>query len=349
MSKTELVTLDSAMDTMKKRAPRWFGTFAVVALVFVVTYFVKNQWAQSKMAPWQSLLVETSVQFADASEIAGIVDEVRGTDAEPLARLWQAYRTIPSQGQVRPDDIIQAMQILKDLSTDFPRHYVNEVALANPGEFAMDSPNARVPLVPRLFNELDRLQAWGAENLVKDSNPASTSSAQVTLVTDQGELIIQLYPDKAPASCAAFVRMADRLKDRRIANRLAGKWVEIGQTEAGEDLKLDDHDETFPPFEENDLYHYAGAVCFKQMPFSKGDRYGAVKVWLETDFNADGQSVVFGQLTEASLAVAKSLAEGESETERPSRLATPVIVTEVRMSGTEALQAPDEAPDEGEE
>jgi cyclophilin family peptidyl-prolyl cis-trans isomerase len=149
-------------------------------------------------------------------------------------------------------------------------------------------------------------------------------------VTDRGTILLALYDDVAPRSCAMFLKTATLLKDRFIARASADQWIELGQKDDGTNVEAADVTESFPPYEDNKLSHFPGCVSFRQTPFGKAPYFADLRINLKTDFNEDGRSTIFAQVVQG-LEVLTAIAKDEHTGDSPTALKAPVKITDVTI------------------
>ncbi|MBL8842022.1 MAG: peptidylprolyl isomerase [Planctomycetes bacterium] len=313
--------LEETFEWFKAKKNLFVGVALILALVWAASTFVENQQAETERAPWQVVFGgATDPWRATPDELAQMLADpkVKGTPAEPYLHYWQALRKQES------GDAAGALELLAAFKRNYAGHLLATAKL--PGsDFELRT------AVERMEAQILQLEQWKAAHPLPTANPAPTGTT-VTLVTDRGNVVIGLYPDVAPQSCAAFLKVAASLKEQFIAKLAPDKWIEVGATEAGTPVETKEFTENFPPFESNALTHFAGAVSFRQPPFGKGPFNPDVRIMLGTDLNEDGRSTVFGQVT-AGLEILAAIAKEARKADNPQLLEKPVKITDVQIAG----------------
>lgn len=342
MAREELATVDSALEALKSKRNLILGGTAVAGLAVVLVLFVQNQMAESKMRPWKALLGDVPPWSAEPGELEAVAREVEGSAAEPLAIYWDAVR------RYQNDDKAGMAQKLSELRERFPEHYLVERSLPSPADPNPNSENGDSPVLQRIARQVARLDQWGAQHPAPTTNQAPKPNNTLTLVTSEGSVVFGLYVDRAPESCQALVGIVQKYKGRYITSASADQWIEIGQALDGQIFEIEELDDAFPPFEANGLYHFTGAVSFKQFPFTGGIRHGELKIWLGNDFSQDGRSTVFATVVEG-IEVLVKISNMEFSADRALQLANPIEITDVVVNAPDLPEMPaEEAPDDAE-
>ncbi|MSR46949.1 MAG: hypothetical protein EXS13_07785 [Planctomycetes bacterium] len=312
--------LEETFDWLKARKNTLVGTLLVVALIWAAWTFASRQMDESKRAPWQVVFGGASQPWESTpDELATMLADpkVKGTAAEPYLLYWQALR------RYEAGDSPGALAALANFKRDYSS---SALALAKLPGSDLELHSA----VERMEAQIQKLEQWRQQNPLPTNNPPPSGSA-ITLVTDRGNIIIGLHPDVAPKSCEAFLKVATALKDRFIAKTAPDKWIELGVTEAGIAFETTEFTEGFPPFEQNALSHFAGAVAFRQPPFTKGPFNPDVRVALAADANEDGRSTVFGTVV-IGLDLLVAMSKDARKADNPQMLEAPVKITDVQIS-----------------
>ncbi len=322
-STPSLPSLDTVLDQVKSRKNLILGILVVIAIVVFATNFVLKQMRATRYEPWRNLLLSTNNPpwRATKEDAATILEKVSGTSAEPLAAYFEALRSFN-------DDHVAAFRKLDALRQKFPDHYLWKVT------FPSNSLLLPEPLSAgdRVMREIGIYGTWSEQHPAPESNPAPPQGNTVTLITDAGTIVLGMYVDQSPRSCAAFAKTAVQLKDRLITRVLQDKWVEIGQDEVGTAMTVEGIEADFPPYEINQLSHFRGSVAFNQRPFATTPFKGDLRVWLDTEFEQDGNSTVFATvINEEGGNLLKEISARERSTDRPGVLKSPVKIVEVRV------------------
>lgn len=312
-------------QAVSARKNYFVGVVVVAALVMAAVWFFQRSREKAALGPWEALCETPDGPMFPAQmeieQLEAAVERTKGTEAEPYARFWLAAAQFNDKRET------DAAQTLESLRKDFPDQYLLTIDAPVPRD-----PSQSAPMVLRTVQELGRYLAASAESPVPTENPLPADRRTVTLVTGQGDRIeLTLLTGQSPESCRAFARLASQLEGSTIALAVEDSWIELGLDDAGETAHLEGVEADFPPFEVNTAYHFKGSVAFRQSPFREGPFDRGLKVWLKDDFNADGVSTVFAQVT-AGLDVLERLSAAEKSTERATLLATPVEITKVELS-----------------
>ena len=318
----DLSGLEDALDWLKARRNLLIGGLLLVVLVYALTAFIRRQSHESSVQPWRPVLAGETPPWSTSSADLGALladDKVRGSDAEPYALYWQALR------RFEEGDAPGALELLNAFKSRFPHHVLCEAKVADPR-----APGERRSAVDSLVLAVGRLQEFNAKNPAPTANPPPPTTHSVTLVTERGNIVLGLYDTLSSKSYEAFVKIAPLLKDQFIAKVTPDRWVEIGQTESGVAVETKEFTEGFPPYESNALMHFAGAVSFRQPPFTKGPYFADLRVMLATEHAEDGRSTVFAQVTEG-LDLLKALSKDERKPDAPQLLVKPLKITDVQI------------------
>lgn len=316
--------LEETFEWFKSKKNLLVGVALILALIWAASSFVSNQMDESKRAPWEVVFGGTSQPWESSpEELATLLTDpkVKGTAAEPFLRYWQA---------LRKHDNGDSAGALADLQS-FKRDYANSALVT------AKLPGSDLQLrsaVERMEAQIAALEQWKQQHPLPAANPPPTGAA-VTLVTERGNIVIGLHPDAAPKSVDAFLKLAPTLKDKFIAKTAKDKWIDAGLTEAGVPFETTEFTEGFPPFEQNTLAHFAGAVAFRQAPFTKGPFNPDVRISLATDFNEDGRSTVFGTVV-IGLDLLAAMTKDPLKTDNPQLLEKPIKITDVQIASAPA-------------
>jgi len=314
--------LEETFEWLKAKKNLLVGIALVAVLAWAAMNFIERQAHESKRAPWQAVLAADSQPWdATPDELAAMLADsrVKGTPAELYVRYWQALR------KHEAGDSAGALELLAAFRRDFASSPMVTAKL--PGS-DLELRSA----VDRMEAQIRDLQQWNAQHPLPTANPPPTG-ATVTLVTERGNIVIALHQDVAPKSCEAFLKISSQLKERFIAKTTPGKWIDVGVTEAG--IAFDATDagnvaDGAPPFEQNALSHFTGAVSFRQSPFPKATFNPDVRVMLGSDLNEDGRSTDFGEVI-AGLDLLVAISNEARKADNPQLLEKPVKITDVQL------------------
>ncbi len=319
-SGVDFTGLEETFEWLKSKKNLFVGVALILALVWAASTFIDNQKAESERAPWQVAFGgATDPWRATPDELATMIADpkVKGTPAEAYLLYWQALR------KHEAGDSAGALELLASFKRSFSGNLLATGKLPG-GDFELRT------AVERMEAQIQQHEQWKAAHPLPTANPAPTG-ATVTLVTERGNIVIGLHASASAQSCAAFLKVATALKDQFIAKTSPDKWIELGATEAGTPIETKEFTEGFPPFEQNTLSHFAGAVSFRQPPFTKGPFNPDVRISLATDLNEDGRSTVFGQVT-AGLDLLVAIAGEARKADNPQLLEKPIKITDVQLS-----------------
>jgi cyclophilin family peptidyl-prolyl cis-trans isomerase len=320
-STIEMSGLEDAFEWLKARKNVLVGSLLVFLLALAVIAFVRRQAHESAVQPWRALFSNDHEPWtAPSKDLDEITSEkVKSADAIAYAEYWRAVR------RVEEGDRAEALTLLEAFRTQHPDHPLVKAKL-----FDMASGGAMSAIDVETL-KLKKLQDFETAHPMPTANPPAPKDHSVTLVTDRGPIVLALYTDVAPKSCEAFQKLAASLKDAFIAKTTPSKWIDVGHTEAGSSIETKEFTQDFPPFEENALHHFAGAVSFRQPPFSKPPYDADLRIALATDFTEDGRSTVFAQVTEG-LELLTTISKEERKSDAPQVLVHPVKLVEVKTN-----------------
>lgn len=317
--------LEDVFEAIKLRKNFIIGVVLIVLLVVAGWKFVTQQLSERAMKPWHALFATSTPWFAAPDELASLAasSELKESPARPFALYWEALRRFQNK------DSAGAIEKLNALVKEFPKSPLCSLELTDP-----EQPTVSSSVVSRMIQSIQRLDQWGKTYPVPTANPPPTSPHAVTLVTSRGAIVLALYEDVAPLSCAAFLKSAPLLKDRFLGRALADSWIELGQKEDGTNVEASDVQPPYPPYEENKLSHFQGTVSYRQPPFSKGPYFADLRIDLKTDFSEDGRSTVFAQVMKG-IDVLLAISKDDHETDTPTRLKSPVKIDDVTIQTAE--------------
>ncbi len=319
----DLSGLEDVLEWLRSRRNTLVGTALVVVLAVLATSFIKRQIRESSYRPWLPLFASASDPWDSSSkDLASVAEQGgRGTSAEPFATYWQALRSLDEKDSAR------ALEILDGFRSRFPTSPLCNETYSGPSLGGpLCSPCGRVVL------EIKRVAEWDSLHPQPAANPPPGREGAVTIVTDRGSIVIGLYDDVAPKSCASFRRIAPTWTGLFIATAADDRWVDIGQSEAGIAPEMVDAADGSPPFEPNALSHFSGTVAFRAAPFSKAPWSSDIRVNIATDVSEDGRSTVFAQVLEG-MDVLTSLSKAERKADSPQLLAQPLRINEISVAG----------------
>jgi cyclophilin family peptidyl-prolyl cis-trans isomerase len=317
--------LEDVFEWLKVRKNFLIGVVLVALLVVAGWKFVGQQLRDTALKPWHALFGATDPWSTTPDELSALAasSEVKGTPGEPFALYWEGLRRFETK------DTPGAIAKLNAVVTSFPNSPLCTLSLPDP-----EKPSVSTPVVTRMIAEIQHLEQWGKTYPVPTANPPPKPQHAVSIVTDRGTIVLALYDDLAPLSCAAFLKTVPLLKDRFIARASPDQWIELGQKEDGTNVEATDVPASFPPYEDNKLSHFQGSVAYRQPPFSKAPFFADLRIDLKTDFTEDGRSTIFAQVVQG-IEVLTAIAKDEHAAESPIALKTPVKINDVTIQAVE--------------
>ncbi|HTF89162.1 MAG TPA: peptidylprolyl isomerase [Planctomycetota bacterium] len=257
----------------------------------------------------------------EPTALAALATDLKDTAAGPSARVAEAKARLDRR------DFDGAQAALDALVREHPGHpWV--VAKFKVGEASMT-------LVESIRASIANAKAFNETYPGMRENPAPPADApRVRLVTDQGAIVVALYPGKAPKHCENFLKLCREgfyagTKLHKVVpkfiiqggdpNSKAGDPASWGQ--GGPGYKLDP--------EPNDLFHFAGSLA---MAKAGGDpqEFGS-QFYITTDpaHGQDGTNTIFGVVIEGMDVVQKiAAAPNTPSSDRP---VTPVVLTSTEV------------------
>ena len=155
------------------------------------------------------------------------------------------------------------------------------------------------------------------------ADPAASKAAppRVTLATSKGEIVVELYPDKAPATVKSFLAYVnDKFYDGTIFHRvIPGFMIQGGGFTPDMNQKA-----TKAPVKneaENGLSNVRGSIAMARTsdPHSASSQFFI----MVADYpSLDGQYSVFGQVTKGMDVADKIVSAPKGQGDRPGRAAT---------------------------
>jgi cyclophilin family peptidyl-prolyl cis-trans isomerase len=324
-STIDLSGLEETFEWFKARRNLFIGLAMAIFLVWSTIAFVNKQVEASRVRPWKIVFGSSALPWdADAEDLAAarVDPDVNSTSAEEYLAYWQALRRADG------GDALKALDDFKDFASAFASSAFGRTEPIT-GRFsrALIPPANRVPAGLLTYGD------WREAISTRGSSFPHTETHHITLVTDRGEFSLRLFGDRAPRSVELFLGVVDRFRGAYIARTLAGAWIDFGHDNSGVALKLPEGEaDGFPPFESTRLSHLAGAVGFRQAPFSTGEKGLDVRVFLSSDPAVDERSTVFGAVDQGLDLLRSFSADAVSDEDR-ERFLEPILISQVRLEG----------------
>jgi cyclophilin family peptidyl-prolyl cis-trans isomerase len=291
---------------------------AIIAVAILVPTYSRRKTHDAAVSSWEALRGQASlgggaflnVQGGSAETLAVFADQQKASPAAPWAKALEVGE------RVKDEKLDEAEKAASQLGQLWPEHLLNKGKL-------YPSAGGPVTLGEAIRSGKSRLSDWEKEHANLFSNPAPAPEApRVRLTTNQGPIVVALFPDRAPKHVENFLKLCregsyNGTKFHRIArgsmiqggdpNSIAGEpesWGQGGQANAIENEP------------ENGLRLFKGALAAWKAP---GDTMSHGSQFLITtgDQNQmDGQYSVFGVVTEGQSAI-EAIESGANVEGRP--------------------------------
>ncbi len=303
-----------------------FAAIATLALVAVIIYWEYSHQSQRAEddRSWERLTALASqdptskILVGSAQELSALEAQVKGSQAAPWALYVAAHSALAKRA------FVEAKATLSELRTRYPDHpLVAET-------FRFESQASPVSPVDLLQQRTLELEAWVGAHPGLYQNPAlPEGSTRVRLNTDRGAVVLGLDQTRAPKHVENFLKLAREgsYTGTKFHAIVKGSMVQGGDPNSiqgavetwgkgGPDSKLE--------FEENDLRHFAGALCAVTEPGSRSSSGSMFGIVTTDSHMLDGQNVVFGRVLEG-LDVVTQIELG-SVVEGTTRPTDPVVI-----------------------
>lgn len=177
---------------------------AIVATASILyTQYQKQQGAKQVDESWGQLMagVEqdrfTGGLTAEASKMQALATSLSSTDAGP----WALY--LQAQGLHREGEVTEALDVLDQLKSQYPDHVLASERF-NFGDSA--TPKTTVEYLGQVYRAE---QEWmnGHPGLFDNPQPPA-GAPRVNIKTDQGDILVALYPDRAPKLTENFLKLS---------------------------------------------------------------------------------------------------------------------------------------------
>lgn len=301
------------------------GAFLAVTIGILWTHYQGQAEKLVRDGSWNRLMSETTptgvprVPSAPAPVLAGLSNDLAGTAAGPWARLLEVTTRIQDR------DYEGAAEAAETLRREYPEHEL--VAVLH--DFGDGEPPRSI--VDNLIRSIEAQKNWEAQHPELFGNPPVPEGApRVRLQTSAGDIVVGLYPDKAPAHVENFLKLCgegyyDGTKIHRIVpgfmiqggdpNSRDGEPSTWGQ--GGPDEKLDP--------ERNDLFHFAGVLSAAKNPGESQSSGSQFFITTDPAHHLDGRHVVYGAVLEG-MDLVQEISRGAIAEGTPDRPADPVTI-----------------------
>ena len=265
----------------------------------------------------------TGLYKGEPSALAALATELKDTVAGASARLAE----VETRVQVR--DYAGALGALDALAREHPAHpYVT-------GQYMIDGKSQT--LVDSLRKSIESMKGFDESHAGLYANPPPAADApKVRLTTDQGVIVVALYPELAPKHCENFLKLCregfySTTKFHRVVpnfmiqggdpNSKAGEPATWGLGGPGYKIDAEPSDK---------LFHFAGVLAMAKTGGDTQSSGSQFYITANAAHNLDGQYTVFGTVVEGMDIVKKiNTSPVEQNSDRP---VAPVVIT-----GTEVL------------
>lgn len=299
---------------------------AVAVAGVVVALHQRSQAARLERAEsWDALVSRATVDpfsralQADVATWDSLAQELKGRDAGPWTRLFQAQKLVED----RKYD--EARAAIAQLRADYPQHPLVVDSLT----WSEDDKGAS--LLATIERRLSEREAWEGAHSTLFANPKpEPTDPRVVFNTSKGEIVVALYQSKAPQHVAKFLELVDA----KHFDGMAFHAVAAGQSASVGDPNTKTEDtsvwgqgglDVVLPFETSGLHHFEGALSAEEGSNPKeslGSRFSFI---VADNLLEDDTRVVFGTI-ESGLDVARQIAAAETDPSAPGRPKEPIRV-----------------------
>jgi len=259
------------------------------------------------------------VPSADAAVLEALATELKGTQVGPWSRLMEANALIEKR------DYAAAKTALERLRADYPAHPL----VVDRWQFS--ETGAPESLLEHWLGALAERESWELQHTQLFTNPAADpSAARITLATERGDIVVALFPSRAPLHCEQFLSLVDSsyfngTKFHRIDPQMGvdggdpnTRTGEVGEWGQGGKDKL-------VPSEASGLFHFAGALSAMEADEAGQSVLGRFSILSEDRHDLDGQRVVFG-VVESGLEIVRQIAAAGIVADSDGRPEQPVAL-----------------------
>jgi cyclophilin family peptidyl-prolyl cis-trans isomerase len=290
-----------------------------VVLVVILVRYQGHRTRTKEEGAWEALMARADQSAwrggEGALDLAEVAREVAGSPAEAWAR------ALAVSALARKGDLEAATSSLEELRRLGGRALTRD-------RMPWGQEDVPLTLVEYLERCLQQETTWRAAHAGLYSNPdPPATGARVRLKTGRGDIVVQLYPDRAPAHVDNFLSRvrAGSYDGTRFHRVIAGSRVYGGDPlSVQEDLESvrlwgqGGADEILAP-EESGLFHFAGVLAAEPAGAGKeGSRGWQFCLTVGPSHELDSAGTVFGKVTEGLEVVqAIGAAEVAEGTQRP--------------------------------
>lgn len=314
----------SAFAGFVHRAWKPFAAIALVFIAFSVFGMISDeQEVESNYADWNLLSTELSLDLttgelsAETKDIAGLRSSIAGSAAEP----WAVY--LGAVALAKEGDWTGAESQLADLERDFPKHTLNT------GMYEFDGADSTESLIQRFKRVVADQKAWEINHPELIANPSLAEGApRVRIVTDEGPIVVGLYPGLAPKHCENFLKLCgEGFYDGTLFHRVVPSAI----IQAGDPNTKTEDQSTWgnggPGYtiesEKSGLYHFEGALAAAKKPQEQDSSGSQFYLTVADVHGLDDQYVVFGAILEG---LENAVTIGEGEVTAPDSPIVPVKI-----------------------
>jgi len=306
---------------------RAWKPFVAIALVFIaVSVFSmvsEKQDLEGDYADWNLLTEKLSLDLttgelsASTEDIAGLRAPLKGGAAEP----WAVY--LSAVALAKDGDWSGAESQLASLESEFPKHPLNT------GMYEFEGSDGAESLAQRFKRVVADQKSWAVTHPELIANPTLNESApRVRIVTDEGAILVGLYPDRAPKHCENFLKLC---KEGFYDGTLFHRVVPFALIQAGDPNTKNEDQSTWgnggPGYtiesEESGLFHFEGSLAAAKKPQEQESSGSQFYLTVADVHGLDDQYVVFGSIIEG---LENAVTIGEGEVTPPDSPITPVKI-----------------------
>lgn len=298
------------------------GLAALITIAILAVQFSREQRREALTASWSRVWshVEPSATLAgftgDAEALAAIFPEIQDTQVGPWALFLEAKVHAEDR---RYDRAIAALMKLQERYPDHP--LVKE-------RFPIRNRETPRTLVENFLQVMRARAAWEAGREHLFGNPPPPADApRVRLTTAEGDIVVQLYPDRAPKHVDNFLKLVSEgfYEGTRFHRVEPGFVIQAGDPNTKEDDRviwgIGGPGYTLAP-EENDLLHFEGYFAAAKLPGASESSGSQFYITVAPAHTLDGEFVVYGKVIEG-MDVVHRIEGGQLET-NPMRRGQPV-------------------------
>lgn len=180
-----------------------FALLAVAATAIILfTQYRSQQAAEVKDRSWGQLIGEieqnpqTGQLVGDIDKLASLSNELSGTDAGP----WALF--LLAQSEYEAGNSQDALAAVARIRQEYPEHpLVTE-------RYRFGGSETPMTFLEQMEKVYEADGAWRAEHTALYENPAPPAGApRVRMTTDKGDVIVELYNDRAPLLTENFLKL----------------------------------------------------------------------------------------------------------------------------------------------